>query len=161
MPESADLRLNDQSYPLPILTGTEKEQVIDISQLRKLSKFITFDDGYGNTGSCESSITFIDGDKGILRYRGYDISDLAEKSNFLETCYLLIYGDLPTPERLQEFNNKIAASAELTQEVVETLRSLPKTTHPMAALACGIQSLGGAYPHQQSVVTLNSTMRPA
>ena len=82
MPESADLRLNDQSYPLPILTGTEKEQAIDISQLRKLSKFITFDDGYGNTGSCESSITFIDGDKGILRYRGYDISDLAEKSNF-------------------------------------------------------------------------------
>ena len=64
----------------------------------------------------------------------------------METCYLLIYGDLPTPERLQEFNNKIAASAELTQEVVETLRSLPKTTHPMAALACGIQSLGGAYP---------------
>ena len=146
MPESADLRLNDQSYPLPILTGTEKEHAIDISQLRKLSKFITFDDGYGNTGSCESSITFIDGDKGILRYRGYDISELAEKSNFLETCYLLIYGDLPTPERLQEFNNKIAASAELTQEVVETLRSLPKTTHPMAALACGIQSLGGAYP---------------
>ena len=165
MPESADLRLNDQSYPLPILTGTEKEQAIDISQLRKLSKFITFDDGYGNTGSCESSITFIDGDKGILRYRGYDISDLAEKSNFLETCYLLIYGDLPTPERLQEFNNKIAASAELTQEVVETLRSLPKTTHPMAALACGIQSLGVPTPPLHptiEVVTLkNSTMRPA
>ena len=107
MSESADLRINDQSYTLPIIIGKEQEQAIDISQLRKQSKFITFDDGYGNTGSCESAITFIDGDKGILRYRGYDIEELAQKSNFLETCLLLIYGELPSSSQLSEFKEKL------------------------------------------------------
>ena len=89
MSKQATLTIGDKDFPLNILVGTEDEHAIDISTLRKESQYITFDDGYGNTGSCESDITFIDGDKGILRYRGFDISELAEKSNFLESCLLL------------------------------------------------------------------------
>jgi citrate synthase len=150
MSQSADLLINDQSYPLPILTGTEQEQAVDISQLRKLSKFITFDDGYGNTGSCESSVTFIDGDKGILRYRGYDIAELAEKSTFLETCYLLIYGNLPTATELSSLEARVAQFTELPPEVLAALKALPANTHPMAVLSCGLQALGGAFPDLSS-----------
>lgn len=150
MSQSADLRLNDQSYPLPILEGTEQEQAIDISQLRKLSKFITFDDGYGNTGSCESEITFIDGDKGILRYRGYDISELAEKSSFLETCYLLIYGRLPSPNELSSLKERVSQYTDLPPEVLSAIKALPAKTHPMAVLSCGLQALGGSFPEFSS-----------
>lgn len=146
MSESADLLINDQSYTLPIIMGKEKEQAIDISQLRKQSKFITFDDGYGNTGSCESAITFIDGDKGILRYRGYDIEELAQKSNFMETCLLLIYGELPSSSQLSEFKERITKYSELPGDVLASIRALPAETHPMGVLSCGLQALGGAYP---------------
>jgi citrate synthase len=146
MSETADLRINDESYVLNVITGTEKEQAIDISLLRKQSKFITFDDGYGNTGSCESSVTFIDGDKGILRYRGYDIAELAEQSTFLETCLLVLYGELPTAIELDAFKQRVASYANLPEEVMVAIRGLPNNTHPMAVLSCGIQALGGAYP---------------
>ena len=146
MSETADLRINDESYALNVITGTEKEQAIDISLLRKQSKFITFDDGYGNTGSCESSVTFIDGDKGILRYRGYDIAELAEQSTFLETCLLVLYGELPTAIELDAFKQRVASYANLPDEVMVAIRGLPNKTHPMAVLSCGIQALGGAYP---------------
>ena len=146
MSQSADLRLNDQSYSLEIITGTEQEHAIDVSKLRKQSKFITFDDGYGNTGSCESSITYIDGDNGILRYRGYDITELAEKSNFLETCHLLLYGELPTKDELKLFESRVSNYAELPDDVLGALTSLPASTHPMAVLSCGLQALGGAFP---------------
>ena len=146
MSETADLRINDESYALNVITGTEKEQAIDISLLRKQSKFITFDDGYGNTGSCESSVTFIDGDKGILRYRGYDIAELAEQSTFLETCLLVLYGELPTAIELDAFKQRVASYANLPEEVMVAIRGLPNNTHPMAVLSCGIQALGGAYP---------------
>ena len=95
MADTANLEIGDQKYSLNLIKGTEDELAVDISKLRKESRVITFDDGYGNTGSCESDITFIDGDKGILRYRGYDIAELAEKSNFLESAYLLLNGNLP------------------------------------------------------------------
>ena len=146
MSETADLRINDQSYPLKVITGTEKEQAVDISLLRKQSKFITFDDGYGNTGSCESSVTFIDGDKGILRYRGYDIAELAQESTFLETCHLVLYGELPTASELDALKQRVAGYANLPDEVLGAIKALPKNTHPMAVLSCGIQALGGAYP---------------
>jgi citrate synthase len=94
MSKLANLTIDDQDFSLNVISGTEDEHALDISSLRKDSKYITFDDGYGNTGSCESKITFIDGDKGILRYRGYDIAELAEKSNFLEACQLLFNGEL-------------------------------------------------------------------
>ncbi|MGY8713270.1 MAG: citrate/2-methylcitrate synthase, partial [Verrucomicrobiia bacterium] len=96
MDNEATLTIGNNSYPLNIVEGTESERAVDISLLRKQSKFITFDDGYGNTGSCESKVTFIDGDQGILRYRGYDIADLATNSNFLESSYLVMYGELPS-----------------------------------------------------------------
>ena len=146
MSKSADLRINDQSYSLDIITGTEQEQAIDVSNLRKESKFITFDDGYGNTGSCESSVTYIDGDSGILRYRGYDITELAEKSNFLETCHLLLYGELPTADELGLLEQRISKYANLPDEVQSTISALPISAHPMAVLSCGLQALGGAFP---------------
>ncbi len=152
MSQAADLRINDQNYSLPILVGTEQEQALDISQLRKLSKFVTFDDGYGNTGSCESSVTFIDGDKGILRYRGYDIVELAEKSNFMEACQLLAYGELPTNAEEAAFRQRIEEFSVLPEEVTRALEALPQDTHPMASLACGLQALSGAYPSLASNV---------
>ncbi len=95
MSKEAKLELDGKAYALPTFEGTEGEKAVDVSSLRANTGYITLDDGYGNTGSCVSKITFIDGDKGILRYRGIPIEELAEKSNFIETAYLIIYGDLP------------------------------------------------------------------
>ena len=100
MGKQAKLELDGKLYPLPVVVGSEGEQGIDISTLRQTTGHITLDDGYGNTGSCVSKITFIDGDKGILRYRGYPIEELAEKSTFVEAAYLVIYGELPTSAEL-------------------------------------------------------------
>lgn len=146
MDNDATLTIGENAYPLDILQGTEFEHAIDISKLRKESKFITFDDGYGNTGSCESKVTFIDGDKGILRYRGYDITSLAENSHFLETCYLVIYGDLPNENELEKFKQKVSSYTELPPEVEAAIKAQPKNTHPMGVLAAALQALGGAYP---------------
>ena len=147
MSENATLNIGESNYQLNILTGTEDEKALDISQLRKNSGFITYDDGYGNTGSCESRITFIDGDKGILRYRGYDIAELAEKSNFLEVCLLLLNGELPTAEDLASFKSKVSSYQNLPDEVLKSVQAMPAGTHPMASLAAGLQSLGGACSH--------------
>ena len=125
MNNNATLTIGENAYTLDLLEGTESESAIDISLLRKQSKLITFDDGYGNTGSCESKVTFIDGDKGILRYRGYDIADLAVNSNFLETCYLVIYGELPSSSTLNEFKKRIDGFAELPAEVVASIKAFP------------------------------------
>ena len=146
MDNEATLTIGNDSYPLNIVEGTESEKAVDISLLRKESKFITFDDGYGNTGSCESKVTFIDGDKGILRYRGYEIADLATSSNFLETSYLVIYGELPNSTELNLFTERVSKFAKLPDEVVTAINSQPKNSHPMGVLATGLQALGGAYP---------------
>ena len=147
MDKDATLHIGDKAYPLNILKGTESEKAVDISLLRKQSKFITFDDGYGNTGSCESKVTFIDGDQGILRYRGFDITDLATNSNFLETAYLVIYGELPTAGELGLFRDRISNYAKLPDEVVKAINAQPHNSHPMGVLAAGLQALGGAYPN--------------
>jgi len=147
MDKEATLTIGENSYPLHIVEGTESEKAIDISLLRKESKFITFDDGYGNTGSCESKVTFIDGDQGTLRYRGYDIADLATRSNFLETSYLVMYGNLPTSAELDLFSERIAKFTQLPDEVVTAINSQPKNLHPMGVLAASLHALGGAYPH--------------
>lgn len=146
MDNNATLTIGENAYKLDMLEGTESESAVDISQLRKLSKVITFDDGYGNTGSCESKVTFIDGDKGILRYRGYDIADLAVNSNFLESSYLVIYGELPNALQLKDFRKKITSYSELPAEVIASIKANPENTHPMGVLASALQALGGAYP---------------
>jgi citrate synthase len=104
MPETAKLLLNGTSYELPVIVGSEGEHAVDISKLRAESDHITLDDGYSNTGSCRSSITFIDGEKGILRYRGIPIEQLAERSTFIETAWLIISRELPTPRQLECFS---------------------------------------------------------
>src|ERR1041384_6766548 len=105
MDTKAELKLNGKTYSLPTLEGTEKERAIDISSLRAETGHITLDDGYGNTGSCKSAVTFIDGEKGILRYRGIPIEELAEKSTFVEVAHLLIWGKLPTSTELKKFSD--------------------------------------------------------
>ena len=147
MSDKATLSLGDTTYSLNVFTGTENEQALDVRQLRKDSGLITFDDGYGNTGSCESSVTYIDGDKGILRYRGYDIAELAKKSNFLEVCLLLLNGELPSKEDLSSFEQKVAAFQNLPLEVLQSVQSMPAGLHPMGSLGSGLQALGGACPH--------------
>jgi citrate synthase len=146
MSNQATLTIGDKDFPLNILVGTENEHAIDISTLRKESKYITFDDGYGNTGSCESEITFIDGDEGILRYRGFDIAELAEKSNFLESCLLLFNGDLPSSTELEKFTQSVLANSSLPRVVEQIIETMSGSTHPMGILSSALQALGGSHP---------------
>ena len=115
--EQAKLILNNKEYSLPVFEGTEGEVAIDITKLRDQSGAITYDPGYGNTGSCKSAVTFIDGDKGILHYRGYPIEDLAEKSSFIEVAYLLIYGKLPTQTELDGFKQQLTQHSLLNDDM--------------------------------------------
>ena len=155
MSNQATLTIGDKDFPLNVLVGTENEHALDISTLRKNSKYITFDDGYGNTGSCESEITFIDGDKGILRYRGFDIAELAEKSNFLESCLLLFNGELPSAAQLEQFTNKVLSKSSLPTSVEQVIDTMSGSTHPMGVLSSALQALGGCYPD------LSTNTRPA
>ncbi len=145
MSDKATLTVGDATYELNVLSGTENEKALDVRQLRKESGIITYDDGYGNTGSCESSVTFIDGDKGILRYRGYDIAELAEKATFLEVCLLLLNGELPSPDQLAQFEDKVLSFQNLPSEVLQAVESMPANIHPMGSLASGLQILGGVF----------------
>src|SRR3954470_21536995 len=111
MAKTASLKLDDKEYPLPIIEGTEGEKAIDTRQLRATTGHISYDQGYGNTGSCESQITFLDGDNGILRHRGYPIEQLARYSDFVETAYLIIYGELPNAEKRKEFGLRLRKNA--------------------------------------------------
>ena len=155
MSNQATLTIGDKDFPLNVLVGTENEHALDISTLRKDSKYITFDDGYGNTGSCESEITFIDGDEGILRYRGFDIAELAEKSNFLESCLLLFNGELPGSAQLEQFTNKVLSKSSLPTSVEQVIDTMSGSTHPMGVLSSALQALGGCYPD------LSTNTRPA
>ena len=155
MSNQATLTIGEKDFPLNVLVGTENEHALDISTLRKNSKYITFDDGYGNTGSCESEITFIDGDKGILRYRGFDIAELAEKSNFLESCLLLFNGELPSAAQLEQFTNKVLSKSSLPTSVEQVIDTMSGSTHPMGVLSSALQALGGCYPD------LSTNTRPA
>lgn len=136
MSEKATLEYNGQKYEFPIVKGTEDEIAIDIKTLRSVSKgIITLDPGFKNTGSCESAITFLDGEKGILRYRGYSIEELAEKANFLEVAYLLIFGELPNKEELARFHKDITDESHIDEEMKKILDGFPKSAHPMGVLS--------------------------
>lgn len=146
MKRTVELNIDGKSLELPTIVGSEGEVGIDISSLRNASGCITLDPGYGNTGSCESSITFIDGEKGILRYRGYDIADLAEKSTFIETSYLLIYGKLPNRSELAEFSYLLSENQMLHEGMRYHFEGFPPTAHPMAILSAMINAASSYHP---------------
>jgi citrate synthase len=142
----AKLELDGRVYELPIVIGSEGEKAIDISRLRELTGYITLDDGYANTGSCVSAITYIDGEQGILRYRGIPIEELAEKSTFIETAWLLIYGDLPTRQQLQRFSDLLTENQDLHEDLKHHFEGFPATAHPMAILSSMINASSCFYP---------------
>ncbi len=144
--ETATIVLDGKSYELPVVRGTEGEKAVDISGLRKASGFITLDRGYENTGSCRSAITFIDGEKGVLRYRGYPIEDLAEHSTFTEVAYLLLYGELPTVTQLEEFSTFLNESSLIHEDMLHFFVGFPRGSHPMGILATTVASLSTFYP---------------
>jgi len=146
MTDHAELSYDGKTYALPIVVGTENEKAADISKLRASSGLITLDGGYGNTGSCESEITFIDGDKGILRYRGYPIEQLAEKSTFTETAYLLIFGELPTGPQHKEFRRLVATHQNIHENMLDFFHGFPEGSPPMAILSAMINALGCFQP---------------
>jgi citrate synthase len=143
--EKITLNIGGKSTICPVIIGTENEPAIDISNLRQDTGFVTLDFGYKNTGATTSKITFLDGEEGILRYRGYEIADLAENSNFLEVSYLLLYGELPTTTQLQKFEDDIKQSSDVPKEIENIIKAMPKGTHPMAQLAAATVSLSGVF----------------
>lgn len=146
MTQSAKLIIDGKEYDLPIVIGTEGERAVDISLLRNLTGYITLDPGYANTGSCKSAITYIDGEKGILRYRGYPIEQLAERSTFVEVAYLIIYGELPTRKQLARFSQLLTENAHLHEDMRYHFESFPITAHPMAILSAMINASSCFYP---------------
>jgi len=148
---TASIKYKDLDIELPVVIGTEAEEAIDITSLRAQTGMITLDYGYMNTGSTESAITFIDGDKGILRYRGYAIDELAEKGSFLETSWLLINGELPTPDQLDYWRNKIKKHTMIHEDIKRFYDGFPKDAHPMAILSSVVASLSTFYTDCQYI----------
>ncbi len=135
MSKTAILEFDGKKYEFPVIVGSENEAAIDIEKLRALTGAITLDPGYKNSGSCKSDITFLDGEEGILRYRGYAIEDLAEKSDFLEVSYLVIFGELPTKSQLAQFETDIRKYTLVNEEMKNIIDGFPKTAHPMGVLS--------------------------
>ncbi len=146
MSEVAKIELGGKLYEFPVVVGTENEKAIDISKLRDTTGYITLDTGYKNTGATKSSITFLDGEEGILHYRGYAIEQLAEKATFLEVAYLLIYGELPTQEQLDKFNTSIKKHTLVHEDMKQFFEAYPAKAHPMGVLSSMICSLSTFYP---------------
>jgi citrate synthase len=155
---TARLTVESREIDLPVVTGSEGEQAIDIRTLRRDSGLISLDTGYGNTGSCQSAITFIDGEKGILRYRGYSIEDLAGKSSFTEVAYLLLNNELPTTAEFDEFQNDLIYHSLLHEDMKKFFEGYPAYAHPMTVLSAMVASLGTFYPENDdhSVIRLNA-----
>ena len=146
MAKKAKLYFNNNTFELPVIEGTENELAIDISTLRNDIGLITLDPGFKNTGSTSSSITFLNGEEGILRYRGYSIEELAEKSTFLEVSYLLIYGELPLENELINFTEEISKHTLVHEDVKSILDGFPSKSHPMGVLSSLVSSLTAFYP---------------
>ncbi len=150
-PGPARLILDGKELELPVTVGSEGETGIDIAQLRAKTGAITLDPGYGNTGACESSITFIDGETGILRYRGYPIEELAGQARFSEVCYLLIYGKLPNQQELSAFEQRLTYHTLLHEDMKKFYEGFPASAHPMAMLSSMVSSLSAYYPNEADV----------
>jgi len=143
---TAKLNIDGQEYELPVIVGSEGEVGVDISRLRAVSGAVTFDPGFGNTGSGHSAITFIDGEKGILRYRGYPIEQLAENARFADVCYLLIYGELPNKQQFETFRQQLTYHTLIHEDMKKFFEGYPPTAHPMAILSSMVVSLATYYP---------------
>ena len=141
MKDTVKLLYKDTTYEFPLIEGSENELGIEIKNLRANTGLITYDPGYKNTGSCQSGITYLDGENGILRYRGYAIEELAEKASFVEVAYLLIFGELPTKVQLEKFNTDISEASLVDEDIKSILKSFPKSAHPMGVLASLTASL--------------------
>jgi citrate synthase len=146
MSETAELKLDGKVYSLPVIEGTENEKAIDIGKLRDQTGFVTLDSGFKNTGATKSAITFLDGEKGILKYRGYPIEQLAEKSTFLEVTYLLIYGNLPTSLQIDDFQKLISRHTLVHEDMKKFFDGFPSKAHPMGQLSSLVCSLSSFYP---------------
>ncbi len=151
MSKIATLEYDGNKYELPTLTGSENETAVDISKLRDQSGIITFDPGYKNSGVCKSEITFLDGEEGILRYRGYAIEDLADKADFLEVSYLVIFGELPTKDQLLKFETDIRRYSLVNEEMKNIIDGFPKTAHPMGVLSSLTSALTAFNPKTVNV----------
>ncbi|WP_297511802.1 citrate synthase [Flavobacterium sp.] len=151
MSKTATIELDGQKYTFPVIVGSENEVAIDIEKLRALTGAITIDPGYKNSGSCESKITFLDGEEGILRYRGYSIEELAEKATFLEVSFLLIFGELPTAAQLQQFEEDIRKYTLVNEEMKNIIDGFPKSAHPMGVLSSLTSALTAFNPKTVNV----------
>jgi citrate synthase len=161
MTKTASLTYDGRSYDLPVVIGTENEAAVDITTLRARSGLITLDNGYANTGACESAITFIDGDRGVLRYRGYPIEELAEKSTFVETSYLLIFGELPTPTQLADFRALLVQHEFIHEDMRHHFDGFPPNSPPMAILSAMINAVGCFQPVFMQSEDSDHFMEPA
>lgn len=146
MSEKATITLEGKSYEFPVIVGSENEKAIDISKLRAQSGYVTFDEGYKNTGSTVSTITYLDGEQGILRYRGYSIEELAEKASFTEVSYLLLYGELPTATQLADFEASLTQHTLVHENLKKVFEVFPTGSHPMGQLMTMISALSSFYP---------------
>ncbi len=149
MSEKAQIILDGKTYELPIFTGTEGEKAIDISKLRDMTGYVTLDFGYKNTGATTSAITFLDGEEGILQYRGYPIEQLAEKATFIEVSYLLLFGELPNKQQLEEFEGNIRNHSLVHEDMKRFFEHYPANAHPMGILSAMVNSLSTFYPKSQ------------
>lgn len=146
MSETVKIIIGDKTIELPVITGTENEKAIDITTLRGQTGFITYDPGYKNTGATESAITFLDGEKGILRYRGYSIEELCDSAEFLEVAYLILEGELPTKEQYAEFKHNITYHSLIHEDVKHVFNAFPNGSHPMGQLQIILSMMAGFYP---------------
>ncbi len=153
MSEKVEIKLSDSgtSFEAPVVVGTENERAIDIANLRAKTGLVTLDPAFMNTASTKSAITFLDGEKGILRYRGYPIEQIAEKSRFVETSYLLIYGELPTQAELDKFSNNLTRHSLIHEDMKHFFDGFPSTAHPMAVLSSMVCSLSTYYPEEHDI----------
>ena len=150
MSDKAQIILDGKTYEFPIVSGSEGEKAIDISKLRDLSGYITLDLGYKNTGATTSAITFLDGEEGILHYRGYPIEQLAEKASFVEVSYLLLFGELPNKKQLEEFEGNIRYHSLVHEDMKRFFEHYPANAHPMGILSAMVNSLSTFYPKSQN-----------
>jgi citrate synthase len=159
MANNVKIIYNNQSYYFPIIEGSENEKAIDIKQLRSKTGFITYDPGYKNTGHCISNITYLDGENGILRYRGYSIDELCKKTTFLEVCYLLIFEELPTKQQLDKFQFDINEESLVDEHIKEIFHSFPKSAHPMGVLSSLTSAMIAFSPENETKLSLKESAK--